>query len=303
MSISNPLISIIIPTLNEEKYILNLLDSIKKQTYNNYEIIVCDSHSEDKTPQIAKSFGSEFILVDKKGPGPARNQGRKKAKGEYLLFLDADVIIPDEDFLARLIKHVEKENLGLANVFQFLHPFSVKDIPANIVVNIYFKLSSYFSPIGGGFFILVKKDVFDEANGFDESINVGEDSDFIRRTSKISNYSMLNQYIFYSNRRFELEGRLNLYSKYIYLHFDELLEPVLGKIELDYKFGHYNLSNETKKYNFLMDRINFIFHENKNDLLELYRKNIIKIKNSQEITKIKKLSKKLKTKIKFPSSQ
>ncbi len=164
MSSSNPLISIIIPTLNEEEYLLNLLNSIKNQTYKNYEIIVCDSYSEDKTPKIAKSFGSEFILVDKKGPGPGRNQGRKKAKGEYLLFLDADVIIPDEYFLAKFIKRIEEENLGLANVFQFLHPFNVKDIPANIVVNFYFKLSSYFNPIGGGFFIFVKKDVFDEVS-------------------------------------------------------------------------------------------------------------------------------------------
>ncbi len=278
MSVSNPLISIIIPTLNEEKYLPDLLNSIKKQTYKNYEIIICDSHSKDKTTQIAKSFNTKLISIDKKGPGHGRNQGGKKARGEYLLFLDADVIIPDEYFLAKFINEVEEKNLGLANVFQFLYPFNVKDIAANIVVNIYFKLSSYFNPIGGGFFIFVKKDIFDKEHGFDESINIGEDSDFIRRASKISNYSMLNQYIFYSNRRFELEGRFNLYLKYIYLHFDKLLEPVFGKIELDYKFGNYNLNNETRKYNFLMDKINSMFYKNKNHIIKIYRKIIGKSK-------------------------
>ncbi|OYT33718.1 MAG: glycosyl transferase family 2, partial [Candidatus Aenigmarchaeota archaeon ex4484_52] len=97
MNIQKPLLSIIIPTLNEEKYIPLLLNSIKKQTYKNYEIIVCDSHSKDKC-----------YSIDKKGPGHGRNIGAKYAKGRYLLFFDSDTIIPDKFFLFKFFRQVNK---------------------------------------------------------------------------------------------------------------------------------------------------------------------------------------------------
>ena len=90
------MISIIIPTLNEEKYLPKLLDCIRKQSYKDYEIIVADSNSKDKTRQIAKKYGCRIV----KGGMPAkgRNNGAKAAKSEILLFVDG-VIHFDNDFL------------------------------------------------------------------------------------------------------------------------------------------------------------------------------------------------------------
>ena len=275
-----------------------MLNSIKKQTYKNYEIIVCDSHSKDNTLKIAKSFGAKCYSIDKKGPGHGRNIGAKYAKGRYLLFFDSDTIIPDKFFLFKFFRQVNKKNLELANVFQFLHPFNIKDIPINIFVNIFFKIHSYFNPLGAGFFIFVKKNIFDNLGGFDESINIGEDYDFMRRASKISNYKMINQYVYYSNRRFELEGRINLCLKYIYYAFDEFLEPIIGKIELDYKFGHYDSKKESQKYEFLINKINVFFSENKDNISIIFKKHIEKInkKVKKKIKKIVKNSKKISTK-------
>lgn len=59
------MLSIIIPTLNEEKYLPRLLDSIYKQDFKNYEIIVSDAGSSDKTFEVAKRYGTKFILSDK----------------------------------------------------------------------------------------------------------------------------------------------------------------------------------------------------------------------------------------------
>ena len=89
---TNPLISIVITTKNEEKHIRNCLLSIKEQTYPNIEIIVVDNASSDRTKEIAKEYTN---LVFDKGPerSSQRNYGMIKiARGQYVMFVDADMI-------------------------------------------------------------------------------------------------------------------------------------------------------------------------------------------------------------------
>lgn len=87
---SNPLVSIIVPTKNEEKNIERCLKSIKAQSYRNLEIIVVDNNSSDRTVEIAKKYTGKIFL---KGPerSTQRNFGASKAEGKYLIFLDADM--------------------------------------------------------------------------------------------------------------------------------------------------------------------------------------------------------------------
>ena len=85
------MLSIIIPTLNEEKYLPLLLKSIKEQNVKDYEIIISDAQSTDKTLDIAKKNNCKIVLGGL--PGKARNEGAKVAKGNLLLFLDADVLL------------------------------------------------------------------------------------------------------------------------------------------------------------------------------------------------------------------
>ena len=77
-------ISIIIPTLNEARFLPKLLESIKKQTFTDYEVIVADAGSKDKTLEIAKKYGARIV----KGGFPAegRNAGARAAKGDFLFF-------------------------------------------------------------------------------------------------------------------------------------------------------------------------------------------------------------------------
>lgn len=86
---ANPLISVVITTRNEESVIRDLLESIKKQTYKNREIILVDNNSTDKTCEIAREYTKKVYT---KGPerSAQRNYGVEKAGGEYVVILDAD---------------------------------------------------------------------------------------------------------------------------------------------------------------------------------------------------------------------
>lgn len=78
------MLSIVIPTLNEEKHLSVLLESIKRQDVDNYEIIVADAGSRDNTKKIARKFGCKITKGGK--PAAGRNAGAKKAKGSTLCF-------------------------------------------------------------------------------------------------------------------------------------------------------------------------------------------------------------------------
>ena len=110
------MISIIIPTLNEEKYLPHLLKSIKEQDFfsnpEKLEIIVADAGSEDKTVEIAKSFGCQ---ITKGGlPAKGKNEGAKIARGDLFLFLDSDVIL-DKNYLKKALKEFRERKLSVAS--------------------------------------------------------------------------------------------------------------------------------------------------------------------------------------------
>src|SRR3989344_5567500 len=103
------LISVIIPAFNEEKTIGGCLNSIKNQSYKQMEIIVVDDGSSDSTRNIVKGFSDIKLLTQShKGPGQARNLGASNAKGEILIFVDADMTF-DKNFIGDLVKPIVDE--------------------------------------------------------------------------------------------------------------------------------------------------------------------------------------------------
>lgn len=109
----NKLISVIIPVYNEEKVIDKCLESLKSQSYPNLEVILVDDGSSDQTVSIVKNLqlkvkNLEILKQNHKGPGTARNLGASKARGEILVFVDADMTF-DPDFLKDLVAPILKE--------------------------------------------------------------------------------------------------------------------------------------------------------------------------------------------------
>lgn len=101
-----PEISVIIITYNEEEHIEKLLTNLKNQTYKNFEIIVIDGKSQDRTLEILKKFGVKIIVDTTRNLSYCRNLGIKNSKGKIIVSLDADMEINDK-FLESILKCFE----------------------------------------------------------------------------------------------------------------------------------------------------------------------------------------------------
>ena len=231
-----PELSIIIPTLNEEKYLPELLESIKKQSYRDYEIIVADNNSKDKTKEIAEKYGARVIKGGK--PAKARNEGAKCAKGGILLFLDADGILTEE-YLNEVVSDFKKRRLGIA--LSSIRAYSEENIDKLLYMTAdsFIKAVQYFKAHGAGCCgIIVKNEIHKKIKGFNESIQLGEDTDYISRASDYGKFRVLKKTIYVSPRRFEVEGRAKTTLKYIKsTYYDFLKKGKRPKIK--YEFDNY----------------------------------------------------------------
>lgn len=200
-----PKVSIIIPTLNEEEFLPSLLQSITRQVGCDFEIIVSDNNSSDKTREIAKSFGAK--IVEGGLPAKARNNGAKAAKNSIMLFLDADVILPSRNFLRKSLKEFEKNKYGIATCEFYPLSDNLIDKIFHRAANLYIKKIRPIMPHIPGLCIFIRKDIHEKINGFDESLKLAEDHDYARRISKISELGFLKSYpIAVSVRRLERDG-------------------------------------------------------------------------------------------------
>lgn len=108
---SQPFISVIIPVYNGEKFLPGCLDALKSTSYKQYELIVVDDCSTDRSVEISHEKGARVLKMPRQaGPGGARNLGAQEARGEVLFFVDADVVVkPDtvERVAADFVDHPE----------------------------------------------------------------------------------------------------------------------------------------------------------------------------------------------------
>ncbi|WP_298501763.1 MJ1255/VC2487 family glycosyltransferase [uncultured Methanobrevibacter sp.] len=229
--------SIIIPTYNEEEYLPILLESIKSQNFDDYEIIVADANSKDRTREIAEEYGC--VVVDGGLPAVGRNNGASVAKGEYLLFLDSDLKLTDE-YLRNVLYEFRMERLGIA--ITQMEPMSnkVEDKLFHDFAN-YFMISvEKIKPHGAGCYgIIAKRELHEKCGGFDETLTFGEDTDYIERLAKEERFRVLrNAKIGVSTRRLEEEGIETLIQQYGKSTVNDFLGKRTDASELDYNFDH-----------------------------------------------------------------
>jgi len=268
--------SIIIPTYNEEEYLPVLLDSIKMQSFDDYEVIVADANSTDKTREIAESYGC--VVVDGGLPAVGRNKGAEVAKGEYLLFLDSDLELT-EDYLRNVLYEFRMEHLGIAIT-------KMKPLSDKVEDKIFHDFANYFmigvekiKPHGAGCYgIIVKKSLHDEVGGFDESLTFGEDTDYIERIAEKERFRVLrNAEIGVSTRRLEEEGIVTLIQQYGKSTVNDFLGKRTDAEELDYNFDHGRERLTTTQMEGISKRT-----EQLNKMKKNYDKSVERVKSIQD---------------------
>ncbi|MCL2043882.1 MAG: glycosyltransferase [Treponema sp.] len=243
-------VSIIIPALNEEKLLPRLLESIKSQDFDDCEVIVADANSQDRTREIVAHYGC--TIVDGGLPAVGRNAGAAAAQGDFLFFLDADVVLP-KGFIRNVYEEMQERYIDLATCE--IRPLSDYrlDRVLHRMINLAVLLSLRIDPKAFGFCIFITKRLFHRVGGFDETIFVAEDNDLVKRASLIRPLHYLNSaHILVSIRRFEKEGRFSYFNKGIKLN---LYRTFRGEIRSDevvqYEFGNYEKPEEKEDTIFL----------------------------------------------------
>ena len=195
---NNRLISVIIPVYNEEKVIGACLDSLTQQAYSPLEIILVDDGSTDKTIEIIKSIHDSLFSIPRKyalvftihlirqdhlGPGPARNLGASKAKGEILIFVDADMTF-EKNFIRDLIKPIlQGKTIGTFSKNEMVaNPGNIWSICWNINRNIpRDRMLPKDYPDKAPVFRAILKKEFEKVGGFDTTGEYTDDWSLSRK--------------------------------------------------------------------------------------------------------------------------
>lgn len=236
--------SLIVPTLDEERYIGALLDSLAAQTRRDFEVIVVDAGSTDRTLDVVASFRDRlerlrWVVEPRRGLSLARNVGASLATGEVLVFMEADCLVP-EDFLEVVFREAEERGVGCANVLS--RPLSDRRFDIlyyKVFLDWVLRAFQYFFPVITGYCIYVRRDVFDKLGGFNEAITF-EDTDFAQRARRVTRFRILKRRrLFTSVRRLDSDGRLYCLLRSILVTFYQLARgniPINSRV---YAFGHH----------------------------------------------------------------
>lgn len=204
-------LSIIIPTLNEEKVLERTLKSLRQLSIVQYEIIVSDGHSTDRTLEIVHKYADKVVEHDgsfRQTIAQGRNAGAAAAKGEYFLFIDADVLIPDIDSFFRRALPLFETDPTLAGLTVFLQV-----LPEHVTLSdkLFFAISNRVNQVlnnvlhlgsASGEFMMMPAEKFRQVGGFNPQLVVAEDNDLFGRLSKVGKTRVeTGLYVMHTSRR------------------------------------------------------------------------------------------------------
>ena len=204
----NKLVTIVIPCKNESKIIDTTLALLNMQTnIKGVNVIIADSSDDDTPKRLKDRNNDEFNLIITEGglPSRARNNGAKLAKTPYILFLDSDIFLMDNNLLVDSIDHMMKGDNDLltakirTTTKKYNYIFRIFDIIQLIM--------KYVSPFCVGGFMMIDSKKFNELGGFDEQAQVSEDYLLSKQISG-KRFKIMNRIIYTTPRRFENKGVL-----------------------------------------------------------------------------------------------
>ena len=196
---NEPLVSVLITTKNEEKNIENCLQSIKNQTFKNIELIVVDNFSEDKTVELAQKYTAKVYFKGNERSAQ-RNYGAKVALGKYLIYLDADMIL-SPNIILECVTKCEQDSVDALYVPERIIGdgfwIKVRDFERNFYTGTVIDAVRF-----------IRRVLFLQAGGFDETLVGPEDWDFDRKIRKIASTGITVVPIYHNEGQFDVKRYL-----------------------------------------------------------------------------------------------
>ena len=203
-----PLLSVVIPTLNEAESLPALLDDLGKQQNISFEIIIGDGGSSDTTRAVADTYGVHFVTAGR-GRGMQMNAAAERAAGVYLLFLHADSRIDDPCLLAEAVHALTDAECDDDRVAGHFSLRFIRNAQLNPMAYRYVEEKTAFNrtnTTNGDQGLLLSTRFFRHLGGFDESMPFLEDQRIARKIRALGKWITLPGYLKTSARRFETEG-------------------------------------------------------------------------------------------------
>lgn len=222
-----------------------LLKDLSVQSFKNFEVIVVDACSSDKTLEKAHAFRNKLTIrtkkVNKKNVSYQRNTGAALAKGSYIVFLDADSRVK-KDFLRNLRRYTVKYSKLL--ILPRIYPQEADDVSPD--KHVYPLLNSIVAwsqmtskPFSTGGSMILERHFFNHLGGFNQKMVLSEDHDVVHRARSAGVNATVPKdiYVYISLRRFHKEGRLHVYMKYIRIALKTMQSGGLTEAPFDYSMG------------------------------------------------------------------
>jgi glycosyltransferase involved in cell wall biosynthesis len=201
-------LSIVIPCKNEEDYILETLSSIQKQKgVLGLKVIIADANSTDKTRDLIRLFAEQPILnieiVDGGHVSYGRNFGASLVDTKYILFIDADTILYDDDVIQKTVKTIENKKYDIVTC-------KIRSNSKSLASKLTFKTFNFIQRLmpdtfSTGVYMAVKKYDFDRLGGFDETVHQSEDYLYSKQYDK-KKFKILDNFVGQDDRRFKKLG-------------------------------------------------------------------------------------------------
>lgn len=260
-----PFFSVIIPSYNRATILPRAIESILKQTFTDWELIIVDDGSIDTTKELVSSYKDsriQYVFQKNKGVCAARNNGSTVSKGSFLCFLDSDDYVTEDwlsDFYSLNDKyyHLLFCNMKLIKLNQEVDLISISNRN---------KEGKYFGKIPGSW--IIRKEIFFELGLFDENIRFGENTEFFFRINKENLLSgFIDKYNFFycesndggsKNLKNKIESNLYIIDKhpdYFKIH-PHVLRLYYQNIAVAYsKLGMFDFS---RKYFWVAYKVNIL---------------------------------------------
>jgi glycosyltransferase involved in cell wall biosynthesis len=260
-----PLVSVIIPCFNRERFVRETVESVLSQTWQNVELIVVDDGCTDGSRTILESYGDLLTILEhtgrvNKGQSAAINLGLRHCRGEYIAILDSDDLFAPEKIEKQISYLIDNPEIGLVyangyaideqgkKLYEFYNKSHIEmSDPSRVLMDCYFLLPNNS---------LVRRNVMDQAGYFDEALRAAQDHDMAIRVAEVAKLGYMAEHLFYYRRHNDSISQKNAKRRwkngYKILHkalkrYDYPFRTILSRLAvLNFRLGQCYI--EEKRY-------------------------------------------------------